>query len=279
MSLEPEILRTIKTYYDVQKLRIAVNSRVAMTRFTMCPSKHTIPAKEDRDRCPICGAPAQVVEVNPPEILREILRELESVERKLYREIERLVKQHPLWTEYLQHVKGVGPTMAAYLIAVLNPARFETVSKMWKYCGLHVVDGRAPRRVAGQKADWNLTARTMMWRLGEAFRMQGGFYKHMYRVFFEESLKKHPDWTKAHHLAHARRVTVKLFLAHYHYVGRQILGLPVRLSYICEKQPHQCIPPVVDDPEYCDEFYEKYVKKHFSRELYDHWLKAAGIVK
>jgi hypothetical protein len=277
MSLEPELLRIVKTYYDIQKLRIAVNNRVAVTRFTVCPSRHVIPAKESRDRCPICGAPAQVVEASPPEILREILRELESAERRLYREVERLVKPHPLWTEYLQHVKGVGPVVAAYLITALNPARFETVSKMWRYCGLHVVDGRAPRRVAGQKIGWSPTARTMMWKLGEAFRMQGGFYKHMYRAFYEESLKKHPDWTKAHHLAHARRVAVKLFLAHYHYVGRQVMGLPVRLAYICEKQPHQCIPPVVDDPEHCDEFYEKYVKSHFDKETYYHWLKTAGI--
>ena len=279
MSLEPEILRTVKTYYDIQKLRIAVNNRVAVTRFTVCPSRHTIPAKEARDKCPLCGAPAQVVEVSPPEVLREILRELEAIERRLYREVERLVRDHPLWREYLQYVRGVGPAMAAYLVTVLSPARFETVSKMWKYTGLHVVDGRAPRRVAGQKTDWNPAARTMMWRLGEAFRLQGGFYKHMYRVFFEESLRKHPDWTKAHHLAHARRVTVKLFLAHYHYVGRQVLGLPVRLPYICEKQPHQCIPPVIDDPEHCDEFYEKYVKKYFDRDLYYHWLRVAGVVK
>jgi hypothetical protein len=60
---------------------------------------------------------------------------------------------------------------------------------------------------------------------------------------------------------HARRVTVKLFLAHYHFIGRQVLGLPVRIPYICEKQPHQCIPPIIDegDPE---EFYKKYLEKY-----------------
>jgi hypothetical protein len=279
VSLEAQILRAVKTYYDVQKLRVAVNNRVAVTRFTVCPSRHAVPLKEgSRDKCPICGSPVEVVTVEPPSVLVDVLKVLESAERALYREVERSVREHPLWREYLQYVKGVGPAMAAYLITVLNPARFETVSKMWKYTGLHVVDGKAPRRVAGQKTDWNPAARTMMWRLGEAFRMQGGFYKHMYRVFFEESLRKHPDWTRAHHLAHARRVTVKLFLAHYHYVGRQVLGLPVRLAYICEKQPHQCIPPVIDEGDH-EAFYEKYVKKHFDRDLYYHWLRVAGVVK
>ena len=279
MSLDVQVLRAVKAYYDVQKLRIAVNNRVRVTRFTVCSNRHMIPLAEGlRDKCPICSLPVEIVTIEPPQVLIDVLRDLEEVERKLYRELQKSIREHPLWAEYLSKIKGVGPVAASFLVTVLNPAKFETVSKMWRYCGLHVVDGKAPRRVAGQKADWNPTARAVMWRLGEAFRMQGGFYKHMYRVFFDESLKKHPDWTKAHHLAHARRVTVKLFLAHYHYVGRQVLGLPVRLPYICEKQPHQCIPPVIDEGDY-EEFYEKYVKKHYSRELYDHWVKTTGIAK
>jgi len=277
VSLEVQILRAVKTYYDIQKLRVSVGNRVKVTKFTVCGNRHMVPLGEsDREKCPICGLPVEVVTVEPPQVLVEVMETLESAEKTVYREIQRSIKNHPLWAEYLAHIRGVGPVIGGFLVTVLNPAKFETVSKMWKYCGMHVVGGKAPRRVAGQKVEWNPAAKTMMWRLGEAFRMQGGFYKHMYRVFFEESLRKHQGWTTAHHLAHARRVTVKLFLAHYHYVGRQALGLPIRLPYICEKQPHQCIPPVIDEGDH-EAFYEKYVKKHFTRELYDHWLKATGI--
>jgi hypothetical protein len=274
--LEPEILRVLKTYYDIQKLRIATELRVKQTRFSLCPNRHMIPMASPRDRCPICGAPVTEVVVEPPEVLKSVLGRLLAIERDLYRELERVVEGHPLYLQYLQHVKGVGAAMAAYLIAVLNPARFETVSKLWKYCGLHVINGRAPRRVPGQRTDWNPVARTMMWRLGESFRRVGGFYKMMYYRFLDESLRKHPDWTKAHHIAHARRVTVKLFLAHWHTVGRVLQGLPVRKPYICEKQPHQCIPPVLDtdDPSVIQSFYDLVLKPlgwWSEREYYD-WV-------
>jgi len=281
---EMEILRVLKTYYDIQKLRQATELRVKITKFSLCPSRHMIPlAKGERDKCPLCGAPTAVVYVESPEVLTSVLKELESIEKKLYRELEHRVEGHPLYIQYLQHVDGVGAAMSAYLITVLNPARFDTVSKLWKYSGLHVENGKAPRRVSGQATNWNPVARTMMWRLGESFRMRGGFYKMMYHKLFEESTKKHADWTKAHHLAHARRVTVKLFLAHWHTVGRALQGLPVRKPYICEKQPHQCIPPVLDteDPAVLQSFYDLVLKPlgwWSEREYYD-WITELKIYR
>lgn len=261
--LEYEILRLLKTYYDIQKLRLAVNNRVAVSKFTLCPANHMVPL-------------AEVVTVEPLEPLVSVLGELDTIEKRLYRELESRVEGHRLYVEYLQHVRGVGAAMSAYLITVLNPAKFETVSKMWKYCGLHVENGRAPKRAAGQKTGWSPVARTMMWRLGESFRKVGGFYKQMYRKLYDESTRKHPDWTKAHHLSHARRVTVKLFLAHWHTVGKAIQGLPVRKPYICEKEPHQCIPPVLDtdDEVVLRTFYEMRLKPlgWWSWEEYSRWL-------
>jgi Transposase IS116/IS110/IS902 family. len=197
-TLDVQIMRAVRTYHDIQKLRVSVNNRVAVSKYTVCPERHMIPLREgSRDKCPLCGGEVSVVEVRPPSILVDVLGVLEEAERRLYRETLSLVRNHPLWSEYLGRIRGVGAVTAAYLVTVLNPARFETPSKMWKYCGLHVVDGKAPRRVAGRRVDWNPEARTVMWKLGESFRMAGGFYKYMYRVFYEESTRKHPDWTKA----------------------------------------------------------------------------------
>jgi hypothetical protein len=282
-GLEYRILKVLKTYYDVQELRVATELRVKQTRFSLCPSRHMVPMAVSRDRCPICGAPVTEVAVEPPDVLRSVLERLVLIEKDLYRELESAVEGHPLYAKYLQFVRGVGAATAAYLITVLNPARFETVSKVWKFAGLHVENGKAPRRVSGQATGWNPVARTMMWRLGESFRKVGAFYKMMYHSFFEESLKKHPNWTKAHHLAHARRVTVKLFLAHWHTVGRALQGLPVRKPYTCEKQPHQCIPPILDtdDPSIIQGFYDMVIKPlgwWAEREYYD-WVTALKIYK
>jgi hypothetical protein len=268
-----------RTYDDVQKLRVALDARIKTTTFTLCGLNHLVPLKEkSRKECPVCGSPnIRVVELQPQPVLAEVHGELKRIERQLYKAMGELAGRSPLWTEYLSKVRGAGPRLAAYLIVKLNPARFSTVSKLWKYTGLHVVDGRAPRRRAGENAGWNPEARTMMWRLGEKFRLGGGFYKMMYHEFHRESSAKHPGWTKGHLVADARRRTVKLFLSHWLYVGRAILGLEPVLPYSCVKDPtlHHCIPPVIDKaaPEERERFYQLYLSKHFKKDDYDRWNK------
>jgi hypothetical protein len=276
-SLEWSLRQVERTFDDIQKLRVAVEARIKTTKFTLCGLNHLVPLKEgSRSTCPICSSPnIKIVELEPHPILQDVFKGLEGLEKLLYKTLYELVRKHPLWAGYLSKVKGVGPRMAAYLIVKLNPARFDTVSKLYKYCGLHVEDGRAPRRRAGEKTGWNPEARTMMWRLGESFRMRGGFYKMKYYDFYEESLAKHPDWTRAHVMADARRRTVKLFLSHWLYVGRDILGLPPVLPYSCVKEPslHHCIPPVLDkgSPREKEMFYDMHLSKFYRREEYNYW--------
>jgi hypothetical protein len=276
--VEQEIRELIKTFYQIQKLRVAVELRTKLTKFSLCPNGHLIPLREgSRERCPICDAPVKIVSKEPSPILLNILDVLKNLERgDILKRLNESVKDHILWRSYLSKIKGVGPVMAAYLISVLNPVKFDTVSKMWKYCGLHVVDGKAPRRVAGQKTDWNPFARAMMWRLGESFRMVGGFYRMMYEKFFEDCTRNHKDWTKAHCIAHARRVTVKLFLSHYYYLGRKMLGLNAREPYSCVVKPHECIPPIFDEYEKDEErvIYQLYLKDTWSWETFKKWIDA-----
>jgi len=276
-SFEWRLRQVERTYDDIQRLRLAVEVRVKTTRFSLCGLGHLVPLKEaSRGACPICGSPnLSVKELEPHPILPDVYKGLAGLERLLYKTLYGMVREHPLWVNYLSMVKGVGPRIAAYLIVKLNPARFKTVSALYKYCGLHVVDGRAPRRRAGEKTDWNPEARTMAWRLGESFRLKGGFYKMKYHDFLNESRAKHPDWTAGHVAADARRRTVKLFLSHWMYVGRRILGLEPVLPYSCVKDPglHHCIPPVLDKggPKEKEMFYDAYLSAHFKREEYSYW--------
>lgn len=276
-ELDWRLRQVERTFDDIQKLRVAVEARVKTTRFTLCGLNHLVPLKEgSRDACPICNSPnVKVVELQPHPILLDVYKGLEGLEKLLYKTLYDLVRRHPLWVGYLSMVKGVGPRIAAYLIVKLNPARFDTVSALWKYCGLHVEDGRAPRRRPGERTGWSPECRTMMWRLGESFRRKGGFYKMKYYDFLNESRAKHPDWTVGHVIADARRRTVKLFLSHWMFVGRRILGLDPVLPYSCVKDPtlHHCIPPVLDkgSPEEKEMFYDMYLSAHYRREEYNYW--------
>lgn len=263
-DIEYSVKRLLALFYDVQKLRIASEQRYKTNRFTLCPSRHMVPfEKRSEPICPICGLAARVVEVEQSNVIKDVAEDLKRLENTIYRELYRLVEKHPLYSFYLLRVKGVGPALSAYLIAVLNPARFDTVSKMYKYTGLHVVDGRAPRRIPGQSADYNPKARTMMFRLGESFRKVGGVYKYFYYRFLDESMREHRDWSMAHHINHARRLTVKLFLSHYYVVGRAIQGLPYRTPYPCLK--HECIPPLVDyEGDYTKDQFYRFILERFS---------------
>lgn len=45
---------------------------------------------------------------------------------------------------------------------LLAPRPGTGVRSLWHYCGLHVVDGRSPRKTKGKVADWNPVARTIV---------------------------------------------------------------------------------------------------------------------
>lgn len=45
---------------------------------------------------------------------------------------------------------------------MLPPRPGSGVRSLWHYCGVHVVDGRSPRRMKGKQADWNPKARTLL---------------------------------------------------------------------------------------------------------------------
>jgi len=162
------------------------------------------------------------------------------------------VKNEELWKQYLSKINGIGPILAAGLIGYIEDIeRFETVSKLWAYAGLHVVGGKAPRRRRGQKINWNPKLRVLCWKIGESFvKMRGGggyrdlYEKHREQYETREDLKKEP---KGRRYAMAKRKTVKLFLSHLWEVWRRLEGLPIRRTYVEEKLGHKdIIEPFID---------------------------------
>lgn len=64
---------------------------------------------------------------------------LEQSEERLVKDLERVVKTHPLYEKFFSHVKGCGPMMSAVLLSYLNPYKAKYVSSFYKYCGLDTV--------------------------------------------------------------------------------------------------------------------------------------------
>jgi hypothetical protein len=153
---------------------------------------------------------------------------------------------------------GIGPVIAAGLLAHIDLEKAPTVGHIWRFAGLD------PTMIweKGKKRPFNASLKTLCWKIGESFVKVSGradaVYAQIYKKrkeleiernergeFAEQAAKmlatrpthaqrsiyalgKLPD---GHIHARAKRYAVKLFLAHYWERGRELSGLPVPLPY------------------------------------------------
>lgn len=80
----------------------------------------------------------------PVPLLGELYQGESALERECLREMERLVATHPAWP-WMERVRGVGPTLAARLLARLRIERASSPSSFWRFCGLATVEGACYR--------------------------------------------------------------------------------------------------------------------------------------
>ena len=215
---------------------------------------------------------------------------------------------------WARSVVGIGPVIAAGLLAHIDLELCPTVGHIWRFAGLDptvdwggqekcaawvrskerkvdgemIVEGCAKfgrkretieRYMEGKttatalaaalaKRPWNGRLKTLCWKIGESFVKVKGNEKDSYgRIYEERKAYEHarseagryagqaaailaakPNHAQraiyqegrlsdGHIHSRAKRYAVKLFLAHYHQRGREILGLPVPKPYILATDP------------------------------------------
>jgi hypothetical protein len=75
------------------------------------------------------------------ELYANISSELRTGHDRILKEMQKTVKQIPIYDQWLKHVRGIGPRHATKLIAYTQDiGRFPKVSMYWKYFGLSPVD-------------------------------------------------------------------------------------------------------------------------------------------
>ena len=239
--MESEAVRAlVEVYYDVQKTRIAAEHRIRKA------GEHGLS------------------EASVEALMDWVGERMDKQEAELKAMVLKQIRDEPLWKEWLEGVKGVGPCIAGGLMAwVGDCSRFDTVSKLWAFAGMHVVDGEAPRRKRGEKANWNATLRTLCWKAGQSFVRVGDGYRDLYlqekarlRILHPEPIPFDPprkkkdgtallQYSDGHVDAMARRKVVKVFLGHYWEAARKQAGLPTREVYVIEHLGHTTPIPVV----------------------------------
>lgn len=163
-------------------------------------------------------------------ILERYHKQLEDLEEQLDEDIAEEVAQEPIY-EYVSAVKGIGPGLAAKLIAMIDIERPATVSALWRFAGYAVIDGERERLVKGVKAHYNKRLKTTCYLVASSFLKSGSPYRRIYDEAREHYLANRPDWTKGHQHNAAMRKMIKIFLQHLWLVWRELEGLPTSKPY------------------------------------------------
>lgn len=286
MTMEEETIRAIGRvivggYYDHQEVRQANMNRI---RDVVRKKNEGIPLDAVEDKKDKKKFAKKYQDANLPKLLTKMKdegklteKELDYIQKSLNiskgaerfeTEAKALMKgyieSHPIYWDFLKKIRGIGPVLSSNIIKSFGYCeRFDMVSALWKYCGLHVVDGKAPKRAKGEKIDWNPKLRTMCWKIADSFikgnspvyrqiydsekekqfslRFPKGELRKRYNSRGKDGPYKEDDLqlSKGHVDNRARRKMVKIFLQHYWVVSREMAGLDTRPPYPIDKLGHR----------------------------------------
>lgn len=209
----------VSLFYQLQEHRIALGSQ---TRSLMAADK-------------------------PTDVVDHFFGQIATLEKQMVSVLDK-------WTEssvigrWSRSVRGIGPILAAAVLAHVDIERAPTVGHIWRFAGLDPT----LKWGKGQKRPWNGELKLVCWKIGESFCKASGhqeaFYGKVYRerkaveverneagAFADQAaetlrIRKFTDkTTKAIYEAgklppgrldlRARRYAVKLYLSHWHYVA------------------------------------------------------------
>ena len=98
------------------------------------------------------------------------------------------VQSHPMaW--FFENTLGIGPVLAAGLLAHIDITRCPTVGHIWSFAGLNP-DQHWDK---GQKRPWNTSLKTICWKIGDSFVKLSGRADSFYSRLYKE--RKARDWT------------------------------------------------------------------------------------
>ena len=184
---------------------------------------------------------------------------LEKQETTQFSRLGNVLKDFPIYNEFLVNVYGIGPAMAGVILSEINIHAAEYPSSLWKYAGLDVAgdgQGRSRRKehlVESTYIDADGVEQTkngisfnpflktkLVGVLGSSFIKQSAA-KCQYRKIYDdykhrlENSPAHADKSKGHRHNMAVRYAVKRFLADLYVAWRTLEGLPVANEYSVDK--------------------------------------------
>ncbi|MEX3929790.1 transposase [Paraburkholderia sp. BR10936] len=220
----------------------------------------------------------RAMDAEPHATLAWFAAQSETLENQIKRALDIYTDAHPIGT-WLKGVYGIGPVIAAGLLAHIDITRAPTAGHIWRYAGLDPTS----KWEKGTKRPWNAALKTLCWKAGQSFMKFSNhddcFYGHLYRerkayeqerndaggnaaaaARILETKKFRADTDAIKHLqaghlppaqidARARRYAVKIFLSHLHgYWYEQHFGKPAPVPFPISHlgHAHMIAPPMAE---------------------------------
>jgi hypothetical protein len=181
--------------------------------------------------------------------------ELETQEKNHFKRLGNILKGYPVYSEFLEGVRGVGPAMAGVILSEIDITKAEYPSSLHKYAGLDVAgdgQGRSRKKEHLEESEYvdkdgavqtkkgitfNPFLKTkLVGVLGSSFVKQPAD-KCKYRKIYDdykhrlEHMDAHKEKSKGHRHNMAVRYMVKIFLIDLYNEWRSLEGLPVAPTY------------------------------------------------
>lgn len=216
----------------------------------------------------------RAMEMEPTKLIQWLESGMNTLENQIKRALDKYSDNHPVGI-WMKSNYGVGPVIAAGLLAHIDIEKVETAGEIWRFAGLDPTSKWAPHT----KRPWNAQLKTLCWHIGQSFmkfsNQEECVYGHMYkeRKAFEVErneagrnameaarLLREKKWNPAtdavKHMkggklppaqidARARRWVVKIFLSHMQQVWHwHVHGKLAPVPYVIEHKGHVHIIPI-----------------------------------
>jgi hypothetical protein len=115
-------------------------------------------------------------------------------ERLLAARIAEAVAAHPVGP-WLMAVPGMANAVAGTIIGyIVDARRFATISKLWRYCGYAVIEGKAERRRKGAKSHFVPTLKSALHTAALGMIRSNSGYRRLYDPALARYLAERPSW-------------------------------------------------------------------------------------
>lgn len=190
---DPTLATTAWALHDIEKVRIAMENRVRQLTRTEADEDGVVRGVGLDESHPSVAALASITEA------------MVMLEKDATKALQKSMKAHALGA-FVRQAKGVGEKQAARLLAAVGDPywnvldnRPRTVSELWAYCGLHVINGESARRKKGIKSNWSTEAKMRAYLVSTSIvKSPTSPYRKVYDERRARTAETHPDWTKGH---------------------------------------------------------------------------------